>query len=176
MTMTKETRLDFLVGIFGFFQLAMIDVKLLNEKGNPPKKRNKLKPSEQDALKIYDWVGDQLHQFETYELRPRAKRMDDAVKKLLNEHKVVNNYLLALLLLRSYIDSASTTAERILMSPKINRLVDVVDGAVSDEEFSADIKRTTWRTADNLFRQYVGKAQLSDEVRDAQFKRIKRRK
>jgi len=168
--MNEETRLDYLVGIFGYFQLSMIDVKLLDSKGRPPKKRNKLLQTEQDALKIYDWVSDQLVKFETYELKPRGKRMDDAVKRLNNEHNVVNNYLLALLLLRAYMDEVGTKMETILISPKINRLIDLVDGAVSDEEFSPEIKKTTARTADNLFRQYVGKCQLSDEVRDAKNK------
>ena len=172
--MTPETRLDYLVGIFGFLQLSMKDVNLLDDKGRGPKKRNKLKMSEQDALKIYDWVGEQLHSFETYELRPRAQRMDRAVKKLNNGHKTVNNFLLALMLLRSYMDSEAPLMESILMSGKINRLIDVVDGAVSDEEFNVEIKKTTWRTADNLYRQYAELPMLSDEVRDAKYKRIKR--
>ena len=169
--MNSDTQLTYLVGVFGYLQLAMMDVGLINEKGIPPKKRKKLMPSEQDALAIYDWVSDQISQFSSAELRARAKRMDNAVKKLLNDHKIVNNFLLGLLLLRHLVDDGRKDWQ-ILMGSKINRLVDVVDGAISDEEFSAEIKRTTSRTADNLYRQFTGKAQLSDEVRDAKFKKI----
>ncbi len=172
--MNEETRINYLVGVFGFFQLAMKDVGLLDKHGVGPAKRRKMLSHEQDALAIYDWVGEQLKEFSTTQLRPRGALMDKAVGKLLNDHKVVNNYLLALLLLRDYIDEQGSKMEQILMTPKINRLVDVVDGAVSDEDFDADIKRTTARTSDNLYRQYVDKAQLSDEVRDVYFKRIKR--
>ena len=172
--MNEETRIDYLVGVFGFLQLSMKDVGLLNAQGVGPKKRKKLKMSEQDALAIYDWVGEQLQRFTTEQLRPRAQRMDKAVTKLNNDHKVVNNFLLSLMLLRHYMDTDASLVESILMTPKINRLVDVVDSAISDEEFSADIKRTTARTADNLYRQYAGMAMLSDEVRDLKYKRIKR--
>jgi hypothetical protein len=173
--MDKETRLDYLVGVFGFFQLSMIDIELLDSKGRPPKKRNKLLPTEQDALKIYDWVSEQLYSVEPPELKRRAKRMDEAVKRLNNDHQVVNNYLLALLLLRAYMDDEATKMEASLILPKINRLIDLVDATVSAEEFSPEIRRTTARTADNLFRQYVGKPMLSDEVRDAKHKKWLRR-
>ncbi len=172
--MTAETRLDYLVGVFGFLQISMKDVKLLDDKGRTPKKRNKMLMSEQDALAIYEWVGEQLNGFETHELRPKARRMDEAVKKLNNTHQTVNNFLLALMLLRAYIDNEATVMEQVLISPKINRLIEVVDGAVSDEVFTPEIKRTTWRTSDNLYRQYAGLIMLGDEVRDLKMKGIKR--
>ena len=170
--MDEETRLNYLVGIFGFFQLSMIDVKLLSPKGVPPKKRNKLSMHEHDALAIYDWVGEQLKGYSTSNLKPKAVIMDTAVKKLNNDAKYVNNYLLALLLLRAYMDEQGSKMEQVVISPKIDRLVDLVDSAVSDEEFTVEIKKTTARVADNLYRQYVGLCQLSDQVRDARFKKL----
>ena len=168
--MNNKKRLSFLVGVYGFMQLSMIDVGLLSKKGVPLKCKKPL-PSEVDAVAIYNWLSDQLKDVGVGKLRSLAVDMDTAVSKLFNDHKVVNNFLLSLLLLRAYVDD-STKMEQILLSGKINRLIDVVDGAVSDEEFDVTIKKTTSRTADNLYRQYIGKPQLTDEVRNAYFKRI----
>ena len=168
--MDRGKQLEFIVGIFGFLQLSMQDVGLLDKKGRPVKKKKPL-PSERDAIFIYDWVAGHLKNLPIEHLRPKARVMDEAVTKLLNDHTVVNNFLLGLLLLRAMVDDGSKSTQ-ILIGSKINRLVDVVDDAISDEEFSADIKRTTARTADNLYRQFTGRLQLSDEVREARFKRI----
>jgi len=168
-------RITYLVGIFGYLQLSMKDVGLLTEQGTPAKKKH-LKPSEQDGLAIYKWVGEQLRHLPAEKLRPLARITDERVNKLLNDHKVVNNFLLGLLLLREYLDNNAPKNEQLMILPKVNRLVDVVDGAISDEEFSVEIKRTTWRTADNIYRQAVGKAQLCDEVRDLKAKRFIRSK
>ncbi|MCD6135832.1 hypothetical protein J7J63_03870, partial [Candidatus Bipolaricaulota bacterium] len=105
-------------------------------------------------------------------LRNKAKVFDGYVGKLVNVALKVNNFLLSIMLLREYLDNYGTKAEQILMSGKINRLLDVVDGAVSDEEFDSDIKRTTARTARNIYRQFTGECQFSDDVLNAHFKKV----
>ena len=99
-----------------------------------------------------------------------ARETDKRVSKLISDHKVVNNFLLALMLLREYVDEDGTKMEQLMLQPKINRLIEMIDGAISDDDFDVDIKRTTSRTANNIYRQFVGKCQLSDEVRDAKNK------
>ena len=165
-------KIEYLAGIFGFLQLSMKDVGLIGEHGKCTKKKQHMKPSEQDGIAIYDWVGEQIKHIEQHKLRKLAAVTDKRVGKLLNDHKVVNNFLLGLLLLRGYLDDLAPKNEQLMILPKVNRLIDVVDGAISDEEFNADIKRTTSRTADNLFRQAIGKCQIADDCRDARFKRI----
>ena len=167
--MNHETRLDYLVGVFGFMQLSLVDLKLLNEKGIAPKKRNKMSADDQDTLKIYDWVCDELRQFSSVGLKPRARIMDQRVKKLINNHTVVNNYLLSLYLLRQYIDHDATVMEACVIGPKINRMVDVIDKSVIEGDFDPAIKRATWRTAKNLYSQYIGWVMLSDEAFDNKF-------
>ncbi len=161
----------YFVGVFGFMQLSMTDVGLLKD-GMICKKRSELTMGEADAVAIYNWVGDYLKSYSVTELRKMARETDEKVKKLLNEHQVVNNFLLSIMLLREYIDDYGTKAEQILMLGKIDRLMDVVDGAVSDDDFDSDIKRTTARTANNIYRQFAGKCQLSDDVRNAYFKKV----
>lgn len=161
---------EYFAGCFGFLQLSMQDVDLLDKYGVPIKK--KLLPTEADALAVYKWLSDQIKDVPARELRKMASVTDERVGKLINEDKTVNNFLLGLLLLRAYLDEEAPKHEQLMVLPKIHRLIDLVDSAVSDEEFDADIKKATARVADNLFRQAVGKLQLSDEVRDAKFKRI----
>lgn len=159
----------YLVGVFGFMQLSMMDVGLVDEGGFPIKKKRPTM-SEVDGIKLYEWVSDQIKAIDRVKLRALGREVDQKVSKLISDHTVVNNFLLSIMLLREYVDNSAPKNEQILLTPKINRLVDLVDSAVSDEEFDRDIKRTTYRTANNIYRQFAGKAQLSDEVRDAKNK------
>jgi hypothetical protein len=168
--MTNNDQLDYLCGIYGFLQLSMRDVGLVDAGGHVMK-RKKRKASESDGVALYEWVSDQLKHIPVHSLRKRASIMDARVKKLFNDNKTVNNFLLGMLLLRLLIDD-SGRMEQLMILPKINRVINLVDEAISDEEFSVDIKRTTARVADNLYRQYTGRAQLTDEIRNAKFKRI----
>ena len=160
-----KNKIEYFVGVFGFMQLSMIDVGLLDEKARLVKM--KYNAGETDAVAIYKWISEQIKHLPAKDLKLMAKKTDNKVKKLISNHKKVNNYLLSIMLLREYIDNDGLRYEQILISPKINRLVDVIDATVSDEQFDANIKRTTSRTANNIYRQFIGKPQLSDEVREA---------
>jgi len=164
-------KIEFFVGVYGFMQLSMMDVGLLDDRG-VVKKTKGLSPTEQDGVAIYRWVSDQIRHVPAEKLKPLAAKTDARVRKLLNEHTKVNNYLLSVLLLRAYVDDADK-ATQILVGSKINRVIESLDAAVTSEEFDALIRRTTARTADNIYRQFIGRPQLSDEVREARFKRIK---
>jgi len=166
-------KIEYFAGIYGFAQISMQDVGLLDDRGVPFK--GKWNMSETDALAIYNWLSEQLLHVDGSKLRRLAQETDKRVTKLLNDHKEVNNFLLGILLLREYLDSHGSKMEQLMILPKVNRLVDVVDGAVSDEDFSPLIKRTTARTAQNIYRQWAGKPQLSDEVWEARFKNIRSR-
>ena len=159
-------KIEYLVGIYGFMQLSMQDVGLLDQKGQVIKLK-KPTMSEQDGIALYKWLGEQLKDVNAFKLREMAKLTDARVGKLISDHKVVNNFLLSIMLLREYVDEQGSGFEQNLLLPKISRLIELVDGAVSDDDFDVDIKRTTARTANNIYRQFAGKAQLSDEVRDA---------
>ena len=139
----------YFVGVFGFMQLSMTEVGLLKN-GIVNKKRSEMTMGEKDAIAIYNWIGEHLKNYSVAELRKMARATDEKVKKLVNVALKVNNFLLSIMLLREYLDNYGTKAEQILMSGKINRLVDVVDGAVSDDDFDSNIKRTTARTALSL--------------------------
>ncbi len=165
---------SYFAGVYGFMQISMQDIGLLDDKGLPFK-RAKYNMSEQDAIKIYIWIGEKIKHVDSYRLKRLAQETDKRVSKLINDHRTVNNFLLSIMLLRLYLDNLAPLNEQLMILPKINRLIDVVDSAVSDEEFSPEIKRTTARTAENIYRQWVGKPMLSDEVFNTKFKGIRRK-
>ena len=167
------TKLEYFTSIYGWMQLSMVEVGLLNKDGRPFKKR-KLTQTEQDAIYLYQWVGDHLKDVKKPELERMGKVTDKNVKLLPNDHSNINNFLLGIMLLRLYIDDEGTNFEHILLGGKIRRVVDLADKAVSEDEFSVDVKRATHRTAYNLYRRYTGYPMLSDEAFDNKYKRIKR--
>ena len=163
-------RIEYLVAVYGYLQLSMQDVGLLNSDGSPINRRRR-RHSEEDALSLYKWVAEQLKGVGIGKVRRLAGVSNDKVRKLINDEQTVNNFLLGVLLLRCYVDD-SAKYEQILLSPKINRLISVLDEAVTDEAVDASIRRTTSRVADNLYRMSVGKCQIGDDCRDLRFKRI----
>ncbi len=169
--MDLQTKLTYLTACYSFMQLSLQDVKLLDDKGRPIKKKRSM--SEQDAIAIYSWLSDQLKNISIHELRTMASKTDIKVSKLLNDHQVVNNFLLSIMLLREYIDEHGDSIQKILIGNKINRIIDLLDDAVTDEAFDPEIKRTTGRTARNIYRQFTDRPQRSDDVLQAHFKRIK---
>ena len=171
--MTDKT--SYFVGIFGFMQLSMIDVGLLDQTGTPIKQKHPTL-NEVDAVYIYNWLSDRLKDVNVGKLRELAKETDKRVSKLISEHKVVNNFLLSILLMREYLDNDAPKNEQLMLSPKVNRVIELLDSAITDEEFDVDIKRTTARTANNIYRQIAGKCQLSDEIRDLVADKYRRKK
>ena len=170
-----DNKISYFVGVFGFLQLSMQDVGLLDKQGVPIKKK-KMTLHETDAVYIYSWLSDSLKDVNVGKLRELAKETDKRVSKLISEHAVVNNFLLSILLLHHYIDNDATKNEQLLLAPKIYRVMELLDKAVTDEEIDDSIRKTTHRTADNIYRQATNKAQLSDDVRDAFANKYMRKK
>lgn len=162
--MSIDDNISYFVGIYGFMQLSMMDVGLVDPKGFPIKKKYNM--TEQDAMFLYNWVSGKIKDVPQWQLRALGSETDKRVSKLISGHAVVNNFLLSIMLLREYVDNDAPKHYSLMLSPKINRIIEMLDEAVSDEEFDVNIKRTTARTANNLYRQMIGKPQLSDEIRD----------
>lgn len=155
-------------GVYGFMQLEMRSTELLLSNGKWYKRKSHMSESERDAVFIYEWIEDQLRQYNIAEIQLNARVIDNMVKKLVNEDKFVNNFLLGVYLLRNYVDDYGSKMDHILLLPKIHRLMFFLD----EQKFDMKIRKATSRVANNIFRQWAGKPQLSDEVRDAVFKRI----
>ena len=159
--MTKE--LEFIVGIYGRSQIEMIAIDLLNDDGSPKPTKN-MSADEKDAIAIYNHLSYKIKGIGSKKLNELGEYSNEVAKKLINEDTLVNNYLLAMMLYRTYLQDIVGRFERDKILPKVNRQVKVFEG-LEGSEF-AKTRKTTARVADNIWRVFTGKAQLSDEVRD----------
>lgn len=167
--MTKEQKLDFKIGLYGRMQLEMIANDLLTKDGVPIKKKN-MSSNEDDAIRIYDHLSYDLKGLGVSVLNERAERTNEVVRKLLNENAVINNYLLSMMLYRLYLQEETTKFERLMVLPKVERQIKIYEG-LEGLNFK-EIRKTTSRVADNIWRVFTGKAQLSDEIRDLRAKKF----
>jgi len=167
--MDKE--LEFLVGIYGRSQLEMIAIDLLNKDGSP-KPTKHMNQHEQDAIKIYDHLSFKLKGVGAEKLNDLAAFTNEISKKLINDDTLINNYLLSMMLYRLYLQEIAPKYECLMMLPKVQRQVSVFE-ELEGEEFLRT-RRVTSRVADNMWRIFTGKAQLSDELRDIRAEKFKR--
>lgn len=170
--MNRETTLNFIVGIWGRMQLAMKETGLVVDGGVAIKPYKHMDRTDREAIEIYNILDTYLRSNKIFidEIVERSRVTDNIVKKLINDHKRVNNQLLAMFLYQEYLLEFGSHGAKTVTLPKVKRQIE--DFPLTTEEL-----KTTWkytgRIADNMWRQFTGKAQLSDEVRDLRAKRIK---
>lgn len=167
--MNKE--IEFIAGIFGRSQLEMIAVGLLNDDGSPKKEKRK-EPHHEDAIKIYDHLSEKVKNIGAAKLNEMAEETNKVAKNLINDDTLINNYLLAMMLYRLYLQEEASGLEKNMMLPKVQRQLQIYE-QLDGEEYQK-IRRTTHRVADNIWRAWNGKAQLSDELRDVISSKFKR--
>jgi hypothetical protein len=164
--------IDWIVGCYGFAQIEMTNVKLINKDGSP-KSTKHMSFDEQDGIAIYKWLSEKVKGIGVKELHDRAERINEMVRSLLNVEAYVNNYLLSMFMLNEYINEHGTHTEKMMILPKVMRQINAYD-SLEGEKYRI-IARDTFRASNNLWRQYNKRPQLSDEVRDAMFYKIKRK-
>jgi len=176
--MTDNDLLNYFVGIWGRMQLSMKEVGLVNDRGDVIK--SKWSKLDKEAVDIYLHLDSVIEAYKkklcvtTKEIIfKRTAVTDDIVKKLINDNKQVNNHLLAMFLYQNYLFDIASKSEQILMMKKVQSQVD--DYPTDTEHYNSIRKNTAW-IADNIWRQFTGKAQLSDEVRRANAKRFMKNK
>lgn len=167
--MDNQTMLEFNVGIYGRMQLEMRELDLVDENGVPRPTKH-MSAREQDAVAVYNHLSYKVRGIDSKKLHELAQRTNDIAKSLVNEETLINNYLLAMMLMRSYLQDLAPKSEQIMVFPKINRMIDMYEN-LEGEEY-AKIRKTTFRVADNMWRVFTGKAQLSDEIRDLRAKKF----
>lgn len=166
--MNKHILLKFLAGLYGFMQLELKDSKLVNKDGAPKPTKN-MSLLESDGIAIYKYLSGRVKHLDVRQIREYAEYTNAVTKKLINEEKLVNNYLLALMLYRSYLDELAPRDEQILMLAKVGRSIQHYE-LIKGKKYSK-IRKTTSRCADNIWRVFTGRAQLGDDVRDLLAKR-----
>lgn len=159
----------FFAQLLARIQLEFVHSGILSDKGIPVDPKNYAEDAK-DGVAIYNYVKQKLVDNRvSYETA--LKYVDEGnamVKKLVNDEQIVNKYLLSLMLLRLYLDEEGSKAEQIMIKPKVERSLKLF--GLDDEE--KKLRKTTHRVADNLWRQFIGRPQLGDDLRDNRFKRI----
>ena len=150
------------VGIFGFMQLALKDSGYRVVNGKLRIKRPSL--NEENIQAVYNFFAEKT---KGMDLKSNADRVNQRVNKLVNKDATVNNFYMALHLAVSWLEQYGDALERSLYMPKVMRLIDETKKYITPE-----VAKYSFRVADNLIRQYEGRAQLADEVRDAKFRKI----
>lgn len=170
--MNKENLRILIVSIYGLMQTELDAVKLLSDNGAPKKSKHH-DLIEEESLKIYHWLASKIVHLKDQELVFYAKKFNKIVESLVNEENLVNNYLMALMLLRNYFDEVANKPEQIIYKHKVARQIKVYEDVFSkDKEEYKGIQKVTSRVADNIWRVLNDQLQLSDEVRDARAKRF----
>lgn len=167
--MKDEEYLKLMVCIYGMMQLELRAVDIVDDKGVPIKdKRRPLE--EQESVDLYNEISYKLRALNQNQLKTTAQEVNKIVEgKLVNNKGKVNNYLLALMLYREYLDLIATTFERNRFMNKVGRQIRIYEELEGDEYKRT--RRETYRVANNLFRIFIGRPQLDDDLRDKMMKR-----
>lgn len=167
--MEKDNYEMLFVAIYGFQQLEMRAVDLVDDKGVPTKDQKR--PLEElETIDLYNEVSKRLKHLNQPQVQATAKKVNDIVmNQLVNNQSKINNYLLALMLFREWLDLEGTTFERNRFAGKVGRQIAIYE-ALEGEKYK-DIRKETYRVANNLFRVFIGKPQLDDDLRDLMAKR-----
>lgn len=169
--MDKETLLNFHVGIYGRMQLEMVAIDLVKKNGVPKPTKN-MSAVEKDGIAVYNHLSYKVKGLDSKMLFELAQHTNNIANSLLNEETLINNYLLSAMLFRLYLQEEAPKSEQIMILPKVNRIIQMYEELDGEEYIK--IRKTTSRVADNMFRVFTGKAQLSDEIRDLRANKFKR--
>lgn len=169
--MNEEIKLKFHVGIYGRMQLEMMAIDLV-EKNGVPKPTKNMSAIEKDGIAVYNHLSYIVKGLSSKKLFELAQFTNDIAKSLINEETLINNYLLSAMLYRLYLQEEASKPEQIMVLPKVNRIIKMYE-ELDGEEY-ATIRKTTSRVADNMFRVFTGKLQVSDEIRDLRANKFKR--
>lgn len=169
--MDPRLKYEILLSIYGRMQEEMVAIGLVDNKTGRVLKVKKKNINEEDGVKIYEHIFSQINHLSVEQVGEYAQKTNDILNILLNDKEApINNYLLAMILYRNYLEEFANGYEKTLMEGKVRRSIELFESFTTQEY--KDIRKNTARAADNIYRVFTGRLQLSDEVRDARFKRI----
>ena len=154
---------EYLVGVYARLQLSLRERNLLNENGSP-KKLKRVPPNETDTLNIYILLSEKIRNVTKAQINLMAEETNKKVQNLVDQDDV-NNTLLAVYLIHLYLEDKDKDLFSNLILPKTRRLL-------AYEGINPAIRRTTSRIADNIYRQFQDRPQVSNEIRDLRWKRV----
>ncbi len=156
---------DILIAIYGLQQAALKREGLLDGNAVPIGKKH-LHQDDVDAFDLYKWLAEQLIEAPESTLESRKVVFNNIVNSLEKEY-LLNIYLMSLFMLEMYLEQFGHTAQKIVLMPKINRLIEFFrKGIISDEENGGfRIVKDSKIGASNVIRRFNGEAELTKKVR-----------
>ena len=160
---------DVLIAIYGIVQKTLRQDEMLGSYGQPLKKRL-VSEEDYDTVAIYKWLSQYLRGVSEHRLNERAKVFNDYVRKLTPEYWL-NNFLLAIFMLEYELTEYGTTPQKIVLSPKIDRLVKVMrkgimEVAQKDGDDGIAIVKDSKIAASNICRMMRGLPELTKQMRE----------
>jgi len=157
---------------YAVLQTTLIESKLVNSDGYPKNfKKMSPRPSEEDrrAVELYEKIAKYIEKRITdKQYKFGEEKFGDFIDYMkdneIEEGREVNMLLLALIVLRKFLENPDTLEER-LFYQKAVILKDMVIGRVKNEAGLQVVQNST-RLADNLYRYAMDRPILNKELRD----------
>jgi len=157
---------DMLIAIYGLQQTALKREKLIDGNAVPIKQKIR-KQDDRDALDLYKWLAEQLINFSEQTINDRKQIFNSIVNKLEKEY-LLNMYLMSIFMLEEYLDLYGNKAQKIIVSPKINRLNEFFRAQImlaEGEEKGLSIVRDSKIGSSNVIRGFLGQPELTKAMR-----------
>ena len=155
-----------LSAVYGILQVALDDAELLDSHGRPDKRKIKhASIHSKDVIELYEWLSDKIQDVNSYQLEQNAGEFNKLATKLHDDY-LLNMTLLGIFLLQNYVWDMDKFSQGVIQ-PKLDRV---------QKHFTYHVERDIYRdsriAANNLYRLYTGKLELTKDVRNAKFKKI----
>jgi len=161
--MNKEV----VVAIYGIFQIYLKEKNMLDKTYGPKRRRNQGQDIV-DIFSIYDLLSNILVDVSVSDINKLSESFNKHAKELHDEYQV-NMLLLGVFLFESYIEEQPKHFQLIYI-PKVVRL-----SKYAQEHISKEIIKDSKIAAENIYRKYIGKAEVIKKIRELNAKRWRRR-
>jgi len=154
----------FEIALFEIFQMILVDKEVLDKNGYPPRKLTKLTLEEQEAVKIYTWLGERI-KGSSQALFDASKEEFNKYAKGLTDSVYLNMFLMALFMLDRYMIDEPINIQ-IVIGNKVERLIKYLKAKITEvDERHEEVIYDSSMTAANIYRKYNNQAELSREIR-----------
>ncbi len=156
-----------LIALYGIMQIEMKHEGLLDDIGAPAHKKAKdLTEANLDALSLYKYLAQQLRSVPESTINSKKEVFNDIVKGI-EQNYLLNMSLFCMFMFEDILGRDGTTAQKITLMPKINRLIKWLRaGIIREQEDGLRIAKDSKRGASNVVRLFNGEAELTLEVRN----------
>jgi len=151
--------------LYGIFQIELKSRKLLKEDGTL------IRSSKQDVIvkdtyAIYSYFREKVQNFSSKYINASVMQFNE-ISKQLHDDYLLNMALLGVFMVELYLEDASYIDKQIYL-PKVRRLSQYAQGTVK-----LDIRKDSKIAADNVYRKFTGKLEVTKEIRTLRSKRWK---